>query len=239
MLNEKSLKNKGSLYHIFIKMTCINNIMELGTITAKVINPATKECIVVSSYKQYTSIIRGICFDISLTVLPFERGHIKCNKMVFGNKESFFTLYENIVYSIEHDDLGRQLKLLTGKWDFKNSVPRDYDTMVNDCLVETISKVHVGYKAKLLTFNKCVIEVVDQGDVFVYEKYFPKHIESGFTDKGTVWFKLGESEFLKYMLDDQYVDITTLLSPEQALFEITNFRNFLEKKSGFKDITRY
>jgi hypothetical protein len=201
-------------------------MLELGQITATLLNAERNEILVFFRDEEHTSAFLGNCDNI---------GTQKAIKIL---QIKDFGLYNNIIHSVEIDDFYYKYDILS--YYFREIDPfnsKKYAMLCKRLHKKCMTKQNIGFRCSLLPDN--IIHI----SVSLHDKQYTLEGDINYTlyldDTQIVAHIDSNIPFMNFLIDDTYIDFTALMKTQQAKAVIGDITKGLINNYKFKILDTY
>jgi len=207
-------------------------MIDLCQIIPIVLDPNTQECLVLICRNKSKTVLYGNYINIETVILDSSVNR-KNNIVIF---EGDFRLIQNVIYALESKEMDLKEFVLRSELGFIeiDAYKEIVDPYVDACFI----KKNVGFRATMTDFQNATIDFVRNGTQYSLSGEI---LNLPMLDiKGELCFSLSDKNpFLKYLLDNRYIDITAIIEFKESLAHIKDMTGILLKDYNFKVTGEY
>lgn len=201
-----------------------NNIAQ---VICYILDEDDNECLVITNVKDNVEVYLGN-YSFLHEYDDFSTGAIKTVHF-----ENSIILLEETAHSVEIPELEYVIGKLIKKHDLVQLSDDQYKSIVQRAIKKFNTKNLIGMKASMLTIDYCKLEIIINEESFTF--YGPVENPLFIDEKNMLCIHVSNKDsFLVHLLDDVFVDITTIMKFKEALRQMKWIANILTLEKQWK-----
>ena len=203
-------------------------MLNLGQVVPVILDKLTQECLVVFCKDNHQKVYYGNYDHLKKTEYKVISKNYE--NMIYFDED--FMLFENIIHGLETSELKLREQILKDQ-SFILLNETFYTEITNPLVTECLGKRNIGFKSSLINFNEVSVDFILDNYQYSLRGFFDDNV--GINHKDEYCFKISDSNpFLHYILDDRYIDLTAVLSSDDAKFQLKIISEILIEDFRFK-----